>query len=39
VMKNGYMTGNMSDETQHRGMYQNWKRLMTAPSPMSTAAE
>jgi nitrite reductase/ring-hydroxylating ferredoxin subunit len=41
VMKNGYMTGNMSDETQHRGMYQNWKRLMTndASSPMSTAAE
>jgi hypothetical protein len=39
VMKNGYLTGNMSDETQHRGMYQNWKRLMTAPSPMSTAAE
>jgi phenylpropionate dioxygenase-like ring-hydroxylating dioxygenase large terminal subunit len=29
-MRGGYMTSNMSDETQHRGMYQNWKRMMTA---------
>ncbi|CAN7636347.1 MULTISPECIES: aromatic ring-hydroxylating oxygenase subunit alpha [unclassified Caballeronia] len=28
-MRGGYMTGGMSDETQHRGMYQNWKRLMS----------
>jgi nitrite reductase/ring-hydroxylating ferredoxin subunit len=39
-MRNGYMTGTMSDETQHRGLYQNWKRLMmVAPSPVPVAAE
>ena len=40
-MRNGYMTGNMSDETQHRGMYQNWKKWMTrdASSSLATAAE
>lgn len=29
-MRNGYLTGGMSDETQHRGMYRHWKELMTA---------
>lgn len=31
-MKNGYLTGNITDETQHRGMYRNWLRMMTAAS-------
>lgn len=40
TVRNGYTTGEMSDETQHRGMYQHWKRLMTATSsPMTQAAE
>jgi hypothetical protein len=38
-MKGGYMTGGMSDETQHRGMYQNWKRHMMAASSAMIAAE
>jgi phenylpropionate dioxygenase-like ring-hydroxylating dioxygenase large terminal subunit len=38
-MRNGYMTGGMSDETQHRGMYQNWKRMMTGAVPSAQAAE
>jgi phenylpropionate dioxygenase-like ring-hydroxylating dioxygenase large terminal subunit len=38
-MRNGYMTGAMSDETQHRGMYQNWKRLMMGPTSPAMAAE
>ena len=38
-MRNGYMAGAMSDETQHRGMYQRWKELMTAQSPQIMAAE
>jgi phenylpropionate dioxygenase-like ring-hydroxylating dioxygenase large terminal subunit len=39
-MKGGYMTGGMSDETQHRGMYQNWKRhMMAAASSTLRAAE
>ena len=29
-LRNGYMTGKMSDETQHRGMYRNWQNLMMA---------
>jgi hypothetical protein len=33
------MTGAMSDETQHRGMYQNWKRLMMGPTSPAMAAE
>jgi len=36
-MRNGYMTGNMSDETQHRGMYQNWKKWMTGDASSSSA--
>jgi phenylpropionate dioxygenase-like ring-hydroxylating dioxygenase large terminal subunit len=38
-MRNGYMTGSMSDETQHRGMYQNWKRMMTSVTSPALAAE
>jgi phenylpropionate dioxygenase-like ring-hydroxylating dioxygenase large terminal subunit len=38
-MRNGYMTGSMSDETQHRGMYQNWKRMMTGVTSPALAAE
>jgi nitrite reductase/ring-hydroxylating ferredoxin subunit len=38
-MRHGYMTGTMSDETQHRGLYQNWKRHMIEPLAMSHAAE
>jgi phenylpropionate dioxygenase-like ring-hydroxylating dioxygenase large terminal subunit len=38
-MRNGYMTGSMSDETQHRGMYQNWKRMMTDVTSSTLAAE
>jgi phenylpropionate dioxygenase-like ring-hydroxylating dioxygenase large terminal subunit len=38
-MRNGYMTGGMSDETQHRGMYQNWKRMMTDAVSPAQAAE
>jgi phenylpropionate dioxygenase-like ring-hydroxylating dioxygenase large terminal subunit len=38
-MRNGYMAGAMSDETQHRGMYQRWKELMTAQSAQVMAAE
>jgi phenylpropionate dioxygenase-like ring-hydroxylating dioxygenase large terminal subunit len=38
-MRNGYMTGGMSDETQHRGMYQNWKRMMTGAMSPAQAAE
>lgn len=38
-MRNGHMTGTMSDETQHRGLYQNWKRLMAEPPLMPLAAE
>jgi phenylpropionate dioxygenase-like ring-hydroxylating dioxygenase large terminal subunit len=38
-MRNGYMTGGMSDETQHRGMYQNWKRMMTGAVTSAQAAE
>jgi phenylpropionate dioxygenase-like ring-hydroxylating dioxygenase large terminal subunit len=37
-MRNGYMTGSMSDETQHRGMYQNWKRMMTGVTSPALAA-
>jgi hypothetical protein len=34
------MTGGMCDETQHRGMYQNWKRhMMAAVSSTLRAAE
>jgi len=29
-MKNGYLTGDITDETQHRGLYRNWLRMMTA---------
>lgn len=37
---NGYVAGGMSDETQHRGMYQHWKELMTAvPADTAIAAE
>lgn len=38
-MKNGYMTGTMSDETQHRGMYENWKQMMMGPRTPALAAE
>ena len=38
-MRNGYLAGAMSDETQHRGMYQRWKELMTAQSAQAVAAE
>jgi phenylpropionate dioxygenase-like ring-hydroxylating dioxygenase large terminal subunit len=38
-MRNGHMHGGMSDETQHRGMYQNWKKLMTAVPARAVAAE
>jgi Ring hydroxylating alpha subunit (catalytic domain) len=38
-MRHGYMTGTMSDETQHRGLYQNWKRYMMEPLAMPHAAE
>ena len=38
-MRNGYMAGAMSDETQHRGMYQRWKELMTAEPAQMIAAE
>lgn len=38
-MRNGYMAGAMSDETQHRGMYQRWKELMTAKFAQAVAAE
>jgi phenylpropionate dioxygenase-like ring-hydroxylating dioxygenase large terminal subunit len=38
-MRNGYLTGGMSDETQHRGMYQNWKRMMTGAVTSAQAAE
>ena len=38
-MRGGYMHGGMSDETQHRGMYQNWKRWMSAGTGASLAAE
>jgi phenylpropionate dioxygenase-like ring-hydroxylating dioxygenase large terminal subunit len=38
-MRNGYMTGSMSDETQHRGMYQNWKRMMTDATSPALATE
>jgi phenylpropionate dioxygenase-like ring-hydroxylating dioxygenase large terminal subunit len=38
-MRNGHMTGTMSDETQHRGLYQNWKRLMAESTVMPLAAE
>jgi phenylpropionate dioxygenase-like ring-hydroxylating dioxygenase large terminal subunit len=37
-MRNGYLTGGMSDETQHRGMYQHWRRLMADPAPLAMAA-
>jgi phenylpropionate dioxygenase-like ring-hydroxylating dioxygenase large terminal subunit len=37
-MRNGHMTGQMSDETQHRGMYQHWRRLM-ADATTAMAAE
>lgn len=32
-LRNGYMTGFMSDETQHRGMYANWLKMMLANAP------
>ncbi|MBJ3778131.1 aromatic ring-hydroxylating oxygenase subunit alpha [Acuticoccus mangrovi] len=39
-MRNGYMHGFMSDETQHRGMYANWMAMMTAATPgIAEAAE
>jgi len=38
-MRNGYMAGAMSDETQHRGMYQRWKELMTCEPAQMIAAE
>jgi phenylpropionate dioxygenase-like ring-hydroxylating dioxygenase large terminal subunit len=38
-MRNGHMTGTMSDETQHRGLYQNWKRHMMQTAGVPVAAE
>ena len=29
-IRNGYVSGTMTDETQHRGMYRRWRDLMTA---------
>ena len=28
-VRNGYLSGEMMDETQHRGMYRRWKEHMT----------
>ncbi|MGQ9369903.1 aromatic ring-hydroxylating oxygenase subunit alpha [Azospirillum sp. ST 5-10] len=39
AVRGGYVTGGMSDETQHRGMYQNWKRWMTGEAGLALAAE
>jgi nitrite reductase/ring-hydroxylating ferredoxin subunit len=35
----GYLTSDMSDETQHRGIYRRWKDMMTAEPVLATAAE
>ncbi|QAY95525.1 hypothetical protein CWB41_07070 [Methylovirgula ligni] len=39
-MQNGYLSGEMMDETQHRAMYRRWKEMMTsrAPAPSESAA-
>ena len=39
-MRNGYLSGEMMDETQHRGMYRRWKDMMSsgAPEPNESAA-
>jgi nitrite reductase/ring-hydroxylating ferredoxin subunit len=31
----GYLTSEMSDETQHRGIYRRWKEMMTAEAAMA----
>lgn len=31
-MINGYLSGDMMDETQHRAMYRRWKTMMTSDS-------
>jgi hypothetical protein len=29
-MHNGYLSSDMNDETQHRGLYRRWAQMMTA---------
>ena len=35
-MHNGYLSSDMNDETQHRGLYRLWAQMMTADLPAAS---